>query len=539
MIPEFLPGQEYFGLKYAETILEVERLDPAHLNQLNQIRTGELIYSRLWRYNELLQLEGDLLEDVPKPDTYDGREALKCRLKDNLKWPDGHAITIDDIEFSFEYYRKNAKGKKKRLALDTDIVKVDDNTFLLVGNEEGFRYKKRMDIPLLQIIPRHILKGASTFGNSHPYAKVPLGSGPFQLSGKPQKRGSSIEINYHRNVNAIENPANRAERISNVITVTETNTDILIKRMKIGDDESVTEKNDHKGYDLFFQGIRDRASLDELRRELHLDSQRYHSNTVLAIAFNTQNQFVSSIDFRQVIDMVLDDNAIIEKQYGSEMAIDLTGPFNPVIGVIDNTIQDRIGSEIQIIQKLKLQGFIYEPGEDLKWVDPASGKETKVELTMLYSSDYAGVFSPEKKALDDIKRLLMEKYGIEIILDGVDRLSFAKKLKSRSGWDMALVKFDFGWSGNVAPILRSNSRYNYSSYSSPILDQYFVDYTSSDYRKRNEAIKQIHRHCHENLPYLFLWHIRPEVFYRKILRNISITPQYFFTTIGKWEIKGR
>ena len=63
MIPEFLPGQEYFGLKYAETILEVERLDPAHLNQLNQIRTGELIYSRLWRYNELLQLEGDLLEN--------------------------------------------------------------------------------------------------------------------------------------------------------------------------------------------------------------------------------------------------------------------------------------------------------------------------------------------------------------------------------------------------------------------------------------------------------------------------------------------
>ena len=53
-------------MKYAETILEVVRLDPAYLNQLNQIRTGELIFNRLWRYNELLQLEGDLLEAVPE-----------------------------------------------------------------------------------------------------------------------------------------------------------------------------------------------------------------------------------------------------------------------------------------------------------------------------------------------------------------------------------------------------------------------------------------------------------------------------------------
>ena len=104
---------------------------------------------------------------------------------------------------------------------------------------------------------------------------------------------------------------------------------------------------------------------------------------------------------------------------------------------------------------------------------------------------------------------------------------------------MALFKIDFGWSGNVAPILKSDSRYNFSRYSSTILDQYIDNYNNSDYRIRNEAIKQIHRHCYENLPYLFLWHILPEVFYRKILNNVSITPQYFFTTIGKWEIEGR
>ena len=534
-----LSGQDYFGLKYAETILEVVRLDPAYLNQLNQIRTGELIFNRLWRYNELLQLEGDLLEAVPEAATHDGRQALRCRLKSDLKWPDGRAITIDDIEFTLEYYRKSGKGKKRKIALDTDLVKEDEGTFLLVGDEKNFRYRKRMDFPLLQIIPKHILQGSSTISISHPFVKEPVGSGPFQLSGKPIKQGSKIEIRYDRNNHSIENPPNRAERISKIIAVTETDQGNIIKMMKMSDAISITDNNVHRGYDLFFQGIRDKGSLNDLRIEKHLTSQRYHSNTVLAIAFNTQNQFVSSTEFRQVIDLLMDDNKIIKQQYGSDMAIDLTGPFNPVIGVIDNSIKDRVGSRTLILKKLVSQGFRHEEGQDLIWIDPASGKDTKVVLTLLYNNQYAGVFSPEKKALDNMRIRFKDEYGIEIILTGVDRGSFRKTLIKREKWDMALINFDFGWSGNVAPILRSNSRYNYSSYSSPILDEYFVDYTSSDYRVRNEAIKQIHRHCHENLPYLFLWHLRPEVFYRKILGNISITPQYFFTTIGKWEIKAR
>ncbi len=57
-------GQTYFGIKYPEPVIQKDALDPIYGQRtLDQLRTSELIFSRLWRYNELLILEEDFMKN--------------------------------------------------------------------------------------------------------------------------------------------------------------------------------------------------------------------------------------------------------------------------------------------------------------------------------------------------------------------------------------------------------------------------------------------------------------------------------------------
>ena len=537
-----ISAKNYFGLKYAENILDTDRLDPAKLSRLNQIRTGELIYSRLWRYNDRLLLEPDLLKELPVAATHNGQEALKCELKEKLKWPDGVPITVADIQYTLSYYKKNGKGKKKKIAQNVELVKKGESSFLLVGKEKNWRYEAKILFPIIQILPKHILKGVITLSLETPYVKKPMGSGPFQMESKPMIEGNNVEIKFKRNDYSIDNPIDKELSIQDVIAVTEPSRNNRIKVMTMSDDESVGRLNEHKGYDLLFQNIRDKETLNALYREKnHLDARQYISNTVLTLTFNTQKPYVNSVAFRKTLDMIIDDPSSIIKFYHEKLTVvDFTGPFSPHLGVIDNTIKDRVGTKDEIVSDLKDQGFIVEEGKPLRWINPASGEEQKVSLKLLYNSNFAGPGTPEKLFLDAMVKN-MKEYGIEIIPNPNNRINFKKSLKEKekASWDLAIVQYNFGLSGDVSHILNSKRSSNYSSYSSLTLDKYLKQYKSGNSQARNEAIKKIHQHCFENLPYLFLWSVQPQVFYRKIIKDITITPQYFFTTIGKWGIESR
>ena len=57
--------------------------------------------------------------------------------------------------------------------------------------------------------------------------------------------------------------------------------------------------------------------------------------------------------------------------------------------------------------------------------------------------------------------------------------------------------------------------------------------------KLNEIGESIHQLCYDNVPYLFLWSPEPMCFYRNTIRDLTVTPMEFFSTIRTWGVENR
>ena len=393
---------------------------------------------------------------------------------------------------------------------------------------------------MIQILPKHVI-GTTHFYHDDTLWKKPVSSGSFQIKDI-LREGQKRTVFFDRNKYSLEGPPNW--EIQNVIAVSEPSFAPLIDNMTLENKLSYDKKMDqpHRGIDLLFQGVRSKSVVNTLNNKTHIKRQQYVHNSWVGIVFNHDRPFISSVGFRQAFDEAIDDTSLINKFYPKGGAIDLTGPFNPFLGVTEKIEDRRTDDPEKILSALNNQGFLLnKKSKQLEWVDPSTGEKTNVVLRLIYNKKFADEGTPERGVIDSVKNIIMDQYGIKIVTDGLSSVNFLKKLrKKRDEWDLALLEFNFGWSGNVTPIFTQGSNSNYANYKSNILDNDLnLLLSANNPVQRAEIIKRIHRHCHEYLPYLFLWHVRPVVYYRDIIQKPTFTPQYFFTTIGKWGIKPR
>ena len=132
-------------------------------------------------YDTLLILDAD---SVPKPwvakeykVSADGK-VYTLTLRDNVKWHDGKNFTSADVKFSFEYYKKNARGRFTTPV--RDIVSIDtpnDTTVVITlpAANPSFIFEPLADAP---IMPKHVWE------NEADPKKITnaTGSGPFKLT---------------------------------------------------------------------------------------------------------------------------------------------------------------------------------------------------------------------------------------------------------------------------------------------------------------------------------------------------------------------
>lgn len=524
-------GQGYFGIKYPEPVIYTDAFDPFYgRKSLDQVRAGELIFGRLWRYNEKLNVEADLLESMPKPE----KGGLFCVLKQGLQWPDGKPITVDDIIFTINCYRQNGEKRLRQIAIYTDCEKIDDRQFILKPNRKirNFNYYTRLDFANIQILPKHILKVPS-LSNKDAYVKRPIGSGPFQISNIA-KDGAHVKIHYKRNPNYHEIPAKW--EIKEVIAVSEPGFVQQVSSLITPNAISYVEGKD-PNLDLLIEDISNKQQLIYLKGVPHIKHQRYVRNSWVGLALNVQKPFLNSSAFRRILDTMLDDRKLIRRNYGDD-AEDITGPFLRGFGIYIGDIVDRTADEESIRGELRSQGFGAKAGKPLVWRDPKTGKETSVKFRLIYNKDFVSTGSREAHALTDIIREF-ELYGIDIIKDGLSRGEFDKKIEMPDYWDIAYLRYTFGWENNFSEIFKKNGEKNYTGYSHPELSADLKTMLTASDAQRREAGRRIQRHCYEKVPYLFLWHVKPQIHYRNIIKDLSITPGLFFTTIGKWWIEPR
>ena len=82
------------------------------------------------------------MDSLPEEETFEGKEALFCELKSDLKWSDGASITVEDIAFTIDFYKK-IRGRDLKIypiVSETIVKKVDDRSFYLISSVKNFHY---------------------------------------------------------------------------------------------------------------------------------------------------------------------------------------------------------------------------------------------------------------------------------------------------------------------------------------------------------------------------------------------------------------
>lgn len=521
-------AQNYFGMKYAEPVLHSEALDPIFGRRAeDQIRIGEFIYSRMWRWNSRLNLEADLLVSLPVMNKENG---LSCTLKPNLKWPDGQPLTSEDIEFTIQVYRQSGDGYLQSACNQTICVIEDERTFKLIpnGNITEFAFKTQLAFANIQIFPKHIL-GIPNLSPLDAYVKHPVASGPFQLSSI-SKKGAKTEMLFERNPHTVE--ASSKFKILEIKAVTEPSFANQWSDIRTVNENSYSD-GEHK-IDLLIEEISNAQRISQLRAQGHLKRQRYARNSWTSIALNTRKEHLNSTAFRVQLDYALDDQKIIKNIYG-DAARDITGPFIRDYGIYVDSLRDRVAASGVIIEQFKKQGYSLAKDNELIRIDPSSGKSSKVEFRLIFNRDFVLTGSREQQALNYIIQQF-NALGIQIIRDGLSHEAFNEKMSDSTYWDMAFVRYTFGWDNNISPIF---TKYNDSGYRNPQLMNELKIYERSREATKKRSGERIHQHCYDNVPYLFLWHVDPEMYHRSIIDNVTITPMTFFTSVGQWSVSPR
>lgn len=124
--------------------------------------------------------------------TREGRQ-VTIRLRPGIKWQDGSPLNASDVGFTFDFVRTHPHPRFSPQLTDVERVEVVDDLTVVITLKDsalGFFDQPLSDLPIL---PRHIWQNLPS-GLVAPLG-LPVGSGPYRLTGFRPGQGYTLEAN--------------------------------------------------------------------------------------------------------------------------------------------------------------------------------------------------------------------------------------------------------------------------------------------------------------------------------------------------------
>lgn len=179
-------GPDYGGRILMGSIGEPSNLIPYLSSDSASVEVASLLYTAPLEYDrdfQIVKLAAESWEVLE-----DGR-LMKFRLREGLKWQDGEPLTADDVTFTYELMI----NPRTPTAYAADFLNIKE--YRQTG---PLTFEVRYDAPYARsaitwmhpILPRHVLEKEDIA--STPFARQPIGAGPFKL--KSWESGSRIVL---------------------------------------------------------------------------------------------------------------------------------------------------------------------------------------------------------------------------------------------------------------------------------------------------------------------------------------------------------
>ena len=166
---------------------DITNLDPQNHNNFVSAYVTRHVYSNLITLDENGVFVGDLLESFEYTD--DTKTALKCVLKEGIKFHNGEALTSEDVKFSFERLKTQMVAHLIKAVDSVEVI--DDRNFIIHLNAPNNDLFGCLYHPGTAILCKSHVEALDAAGTSI-NEDTPIGSGPYKFV--EWKSGSSITI---------------------------------------------------------------------------------------------------------------------------------------------------------------------------------------------------------------------------------------------------------------------------------------------------------------------------------------------------------
>ncbi len=510
------PAFAQFGTEmvYYELNKPKRNLLPTVMDDIRAVRMGELMFDALYGWNDRGEVDPQLAQGMPT--LLDDSTRALVILKNNLLWPDSTQITIEDVLFTFNLKKAfpSTRDTRRGLELVKEVKAGEAPGSVIFKFARKIQYPERL-LANIFILPKHKLADPKVLDL---YSQMPVGAGPFQLKDISISSNSYIFFK-NQNYGAIAPGRPYIDRV----------------KMTYWTSKAIWPVNILQG------GIVDILPDMEYNTELATKSQinavPVNTNTVPMILFNSRDLILKNGYARQGMQHLIPRNQICETIYMQDSTNVLTGPYPPSSYFFNYRVPTWNYDTALANSLFEKSGLLSV--KDGKLIRKDTGKQW--ELTLVTYITAAGEEETLRKALESINNYFLSA-GIKSKIEYRSSEGYIRALES-GDFQLIYLKLTLDDSFNIEPffstdaILRPGGQ-NFGKYSNPEVDKAFRQLLMTPVRDEQLRLGLgIHRLLHDDPPAMFLWNLHKYAYCRSELRDISIDPFYFFSTIDKWSEK--
>ncbi len=475
--------------KGAFTLFRNLRSEPENLHPIrstdfySSIVQGYVLDTLLIRNSDTYKLEPHLAEKWEVDKDY---KLFTFTIRSNVKWHDGHPLTVKDVVFSFKAYKDPSFGGAHFLPYLENMESVeilDENRVRFKANKKYFGNLSVLGS--LQIIPEHIYKD-----KEKKLSRELIGSGPYIL--KKYEKGKQIILEQNKNWwgRVVKSDTYQIPRVA--FRFIRDENDQLI-RMVAGDFDFLS-----LGAEAYMKKTNKPPWGKKIVKKEISNKQPSSYNY---IGWNLKDPRFKDKNTRKALNYLMNREMMNKKfQYGkSKLA---TGPWYSWSDYADPSLEPVPFDLSKAGELLSLAGWEDTDKNGIleKVMD---GKKIEFKFTLIFSrkefEKYLTIYQQDLK-----------KSGIDMSLRFMDWSAFVKLVQEKKfsavtlGWSAGSVELDPKQIWHSESARKGGS--NFISYSNPEVDRLIEKGRGEmDRTKRIQLFQKVYRLIAEDYPYLFLF----------------------------------
>lgn len=492
---------------------DVDSLNPITGEDTNgdMIRSSLVCEGMLQMNNDTLKLEPCLAESweiSPDQLTY------TFHLRHGVRWHDGKPFTADDVKYTYDKVQ-DPKVDCAFLRLYFTNIKscevLDPYTVRFIATERYFKTLEEMGG--LPIVPKHILEKGEPDFNKHPFARHPIGTGPYKFI----RWDTGSKIVLERNDDYWAGPIHYPKRLVYEIIEEPYIAAQLLKKGEIDLFDKVSPIQwEHE--------LKNSRSMNRLREIVYPYPVYYY------VGFNLRNPIFSDIRVRHAIDLLMPRDAIVGQIFLNHYASKCSGYDLPSSSDYNQDVMPTPYDPTEALQLLNEAGWKNDHGDGILY---KNGQP--LSFTLLYPSG-----DPNRGKMAELIQESLRQAGINLKLS---RLEFAQLIEqvddwrfdaSLQGWSLALNEDPYQiWHSSQADIKKSSNFIGYKNLAvDKLIEAGRLEY---DDKKRAVIYREIHKIIHDDYPVCFLINLKLILIVSDRFQNVkTFAPRPCFDITTWW-----